>query len=67
VSEQITCSNCGMLLYFGEEIKRRLYMCAIPSEAEVLAAYGNTCPRCRNELSEGTVKVDITRRARYGS
>jgi len=67
VSEKIACGSCGTLLYFGEEIKRRLYMCAIPSEEEVLAAYKNTCPKCGNALSMGTVKVDITRRVRYGS
>ncbi len=33
MSEKINCGNCGMLLYFGEEIKRRLYMRAIPDEA----------------------------------
>ena len=50
MSEKINCGNCGMLLYFGEEIKRRLYMRAIPDEAAVLAAYGNACPRCGNAL-----------------
>ncbi len=57
MSETINCGNCGMLLYFGEEIKRRLYMRAIPDEAAVLAAYGNACPRCgagsRHGLGEG--------------
>ena len=53
MSEKINCGNCGMLLYFGEEIKRRLYMRAIPDEAAVLAAYGNACPRCGNPLSDG--------------
>ena len=52
MSEKINCGNCGMLLYFGEEIKRRLYMRAIPDEAAVLAAYGNACPRCGNALSD---------------
>lgn len=67
MSEKITCGTCGMLLYFGEEIRRRLYMCAIPSEAQVLSAYGNICPRCKSELAEETVKVEIKRRARHGS
>jgi hypothetical protein len=67
MSEKINCSNCGMLLYFGEEIKRRLYMRAIPDEAAVLTAYGNACPRCGNALSEDTVKIEIKRRATHGS
>ena len=67
MSEKINCDNCGMLLYFGEEIKRRLYMRAIPDEAAVLEAYGNACPRCGNALSEKTVKVEIKRRATHGS
>ena len=33
-----------MLLYYGEEIKRRLYMRAIPNEAAVLAAYATPAP-----------------------
>ena len=52
MSEKINCGNCDMLLYFGEEIKRRLYMRAIPDEAAVLAAYGNKCPRCGDALSD---------------
>ena len=53
MSEKINCGNCGMLLYFGEEIKRRLYMRAIPDESAVLADYGNKCPRCGAALSDG--------------
>ena len=56
-----------MLLYFGEEIKRRLYMRAIPDEAAVLAAYGNACPRCGHALADGSVKVEIKRRATHES
>jgi hypothetical protein len=56
-----------MLLYFGEEIKRRLYMRAIPDEAAVLAAYGNACPRCGHALSADKVKVQIQRRRTHGS
>jgi hypothetical protein len=67
MSEKINCSNCGMLLYFGEQISRRLYMRAIPDEAAVLAAYGNACPRCGNPLSEKSVKVQIKRRATHES
>ena len=67
MSEKINCSNCDMLLYFGEEISRRLYMRAIPDEAAVLAAYGHACPRCGAALSGGTVKVEIKRRATHGS
>jgi hypothetical protein len=63
MSETINCDNCGMLLYFGEEIKRRLYMRAIPDEAAVLAGYGNKCPRCGASLSEKSVKIQIKRRA----
>jgi hypothetical protein len=67
MSETINCSNCGMLLYFGEQISRRLYMRAIPSEDSVLAAYGNACPRCGAALSKDTVKVEIKRRVTHGS
>ena len=67
MSEKINCGNCGMLLYFGEEIKRRLYMRAIPDEAAVMAAYGNACPRCGNPLSNASVKVEIKRRATHES
>jgi hypothetical protein len=62
VSEKIKCGNCGLLLYFGEEIKRRLCMRALPSEASVLALYNNTCPRCGRELSGDTVRIEIKRR-----
>ena len=67
MSEKINCSNCGMLLYYGEEIKRRLYMRAIPNEAAVLAAYGNACPRCGNALSDASVKIETKRRAVHES
>lgn len=66
MSETIKCGNCGLLLYFGEEIKRRLYMRAFPSEASVLALYNNTCPRCGSELSLDTVRIEIKRRT-YGT
>lgn len=64
MSEKINCGQCGMLLYFGEEIKRRLYMRAIPSEEAVLGYYGHACPRCGNELSEDSVQVKIEGRRR---
>jgi hypothetical protein len=67
MSETINCSNCGMLLYFGEEIKRRLYMRAIPDESAVLADYGNKCPRCGAALSADSVKIEIKRRATHES
>lgn len=67
MSEKIYCQNCNMLLYFGEEIKRRLYMRAIPSEATVLGFYNNVCPRCGASLSEDTIKVKIERRKVYGA
>jgi transcription elongation factor Elf1 len=67
MSETINCGNCGMLLYFGEEIKRRLYMRAIPDESAVLADYGNKCPRCGASLSTDSVKIEIKRRAVHES
>lgn len=67
MSEKIYCGQCNMLLYFGEEIKRRLYMRAIPSEDAVLGSYNHQCPRCRGELSEDNVKVEIQRRRQYGA
>jgi predicted nucleic-acid-binding Zn-ribbon protein len=67
MSEAINCSNCGMLLYYGEEIKRRLYMRAIPDESAVLADYGNKCPRCGNALAADTVKIEIKRRVTHES
>jgi len=67
MSEKISCQHCGMLLYYGEEIKRRLYMRAIPNEAAVLAAYGNACPRCGNALADESVKIEIKRRAVHES
>ncbi len=59
MSEKINCGHCGMMLYHGEEIARRLYMRAIPSEETVLGFYGNACPRCKGALSLETVKVEI--------
>jgi transcription elongation factor Elf1 len=67
MSETINCSNCGMLLYFGEEIRRRLYMRAIPDEATVLGFYGHVCPRCGSELSEKTTKIEIKGRHAHAS
>ena len=58
MSEKIFCSKCNMLLYTGEEISRRLYMRAIPSEETVLGFYKNVCPRCGSKLSLETVKVE---------
>ena len=63
MSEKINCGNCDMLLYFGEEISRRLYMRAIPDEQAVLDSYGDKCPRCGNALSKNSVKIQIKRRA----
>ena len=62
MSEKIFCSKCNLLLYAGEEIKRRLYMRAIPSEDTVLGFYNNICPRCSNELSLETVEIEIKER-----
>ncbi len=67
MSQTINCGKCGMLLYFGEEISRRLYMRAIPDEAAVLAAYSNTCPRCGAPLSADSVRITFKRRAEHVS
>jgi len=64
MTEKIRCGNCGMLLYFGEQISRRLYMRAIPSEDAVLGFYNNKCPRCGNELSRQKVTIEIQGRKR---
>ena len=58
MTESIRCSKCNMLLYFGEEIDRRLYMRAIPSEDTVLGYYKNTCPQCGASLSLDTVNIE---------
>ena len=65
MTEQIFCGKCNMLLYYGEEISRRLYMRAIPSEETVLGFYKNTCPRCGNELSLNTVKIETKGRKKW--
>jgi len=65
MSEKISCGRCDNLLYFGEEIARRLYMRAVPSEETLLANYDNRCPRCGSELNLGTVKIEIKRRERH--
>lgn len=67
MSQTINCGKCGMLLYFGEEISRRLYMRAIPDEAAVLSAYGDKCPRCGAALSKQSVKITYKRRAEHVS
>ncbi len=67
MSEKIYCKNCNMLLYFGEEIKRRLYMRAIPSETTVLGYYKNVCPRCGARLTRKTVNILIEGRKKYGA
>lgn len=59
MTEQIYCGNCNTMLYFGEEIKRRLYMRAIPSEETVLGYYKNKCPKCGNNLSLNTIKIKL--------
>ena len=58
MTEKIYCGNCNMMLYFGEEIKRRLYMRAIHSEETVLGYYKNVCPKCGSSLSLNTVKIE---------
>jgi phage FluMu protein Com len=58
MTETIRCGNCDMLLYFGEEIDRRLYMRAIPSEETVLGFYKNTCPKCGKGISLDSVTIE---------
>ena len=58
MTEKIFCGKCSTLLYFGEEINRRLYMRAIPSEETVLDCYKNKCPKCGSELSLSSVKIE---------
>ena len=65
MTEKIKCTKCGMLLYFGEEIKRRLYMRAIPSEETVLGFYNNVCPRCGAKLARKTVEIKTEGRKKY--
>lgn len=65
MTEKIFCGKCDMMLYFGEEISRRLYMRAIPSEETVLGYYKNTCPRCGNELNLTTVKIETKGRKKW--
>ena len=65
MTETIRCAECNMLLYFGEEIKRRLYMRAIPSEKTVLGYYDNTCPRCGAKLTLETVQITTKGREKY--
>lgn len=67
MSEIIRCKKCNMLLYFGEEIKRRLYMRAIPSEEAVLGYYQGLCPRCGSALSRKTVNIEVKGRKSYGA
>lgn len=61
MTEKIFCGKCNFLLYFGEIIKKRLYMRNLPSEESVLETYNKTCPRCKNKLSLKTVKIEIKR------
>lgn len=56
-----------MMLYYGEEIARRLYMRAIPSEETVLGFYNHVCPRCGGALADDTVKVEIKKRRTHGA
>jgi predicted nucleic-acid-binding Zn-ribbon protein len=65
--EIIKCAKCADLLYFGEEIARRLYMRAVPSEETVLTYYDNICPRCGNRLTMDSVTIEIKRRNKHVS
>ena len=65
MTETIRCKDCDMLLYFGEEIKRRLCMRAIPCEEAVLGYYDHVCPRCGAKLSLESVQITTEGRARH--
>ncbi len=65
MTEKIKCRKCNMLLYFGEEINRRLYMRAIPSEKTVLGYYNNVCPRCGSKLTLQTVNIETEGRKKW--
>ena len=58
MSEKTHCRKCHLPLYFGEEIDRRLYMRAIPSEDTVLGFYHHKCPRCGAALTVKTVTIE---------
>ncbi len=59
MTEKIFCTKCNSLLYFGETISHRLYMRAIPNEEAFLRSYNNRCPKCGNNLSLSTVRVEL--------
>ncbi len=67
MTETIRCAKCDMLLYFGEEIRRRLYMRAVPSESAVLRYYDDVCPRCGASLTLDSVRITTKRRERDGA
>ncbi|HLA80813.1 MAG TPA: hypothetical protein VJP78_04155 [Thermoleophilia bacterium] len=67
MTEKISCDKCGNLLYFGEEISRRLYMRAVPDEKTVLGFYKDVCPRCGSSLSVDKVKIEIKGRNKHGA
>jgi hypothetical protein len=67
MTETIRCADCDMLLYFGEEIRRRLYMRAIPSEETVLGYYFDVCPRCGAKLTLASVRITTKGRVRHGA
>jgi ribosomal protein S27AE len=67
LTESVYCGKCKMLLYFGEEIDRRLYMRAIPSEETVLEYYKNKCPRCGNNLDMGSVEIKKKGRKKWNT
>jgi len=54
-----------MLLYYGEEINRRLFMRAIPNEETVLGLYKNKCPRCGNDLQLNSVEIKTKGRKKW--
>ncbi len=67
MTESIYCGKCKMLLYFGEEINRRLFMRAIPNEETVLGYYKNKCPRCGADLHLNTVDIKTKGRKKWST
>ena len=58
MTEEIRCSECRFLLYYGETIAERLYLGGL-NEEKVLKRYDNVCPSCGNKLSVDSVDIDI--------
>jgi len=50
MTEKIYCGKCNNMLYFGEEIKRRLYMRAIPNEENSSRLLTERLPQMRQQF-----------------